>query len=44
MPLDANPLEIRGAFLFDNGYALAPPKLYLSHFSSCPNADEHRRR
>jgi hypothetical protein len=44
MPLDAAPVAQVGVFMFDNGYAKAPPKVYRSHFATCPNADQHRKR
>lgn len=43
MPLDAEPVAQRGLFVFDNGYAKPPPRLYQSHFSSCPEAAQWRR-
>lgn len=43
MPLDAVPVDQRGLFNFDNGYALTPRTVYRSHFATCPNAAQHRR-
>ena len=56
MPLDAEPSPIGNVRLYNLDYAevLAPiparaardagEQLYLSHFVTCPNAEQHRRR
>lgn len=51
MPMDVEPMTIRGAFeligpILPDGHIqafAASPKLYRSHFATCPNAAEHRR-
>ncbi len=43
IPLDAEPVEQRGLFVFDNGYAKPPPVVYQSHFATCPDADSWRK-
>lgn len=50
-PLDVEPAE-GGTWRVDNGVMLHVPEaerapdqtLYTSHFSSCPDADKHRRK
>jgi hypothetical protein len=53
VPLDADPVEAeaeagRYALLWpDDGRtprAIHRPALYLTHFATCPNASQHRRR
>jgi len=43
IPLDAEPVERPGLFVFDNGYAKQPPAVYQAHFASCPDADSWRK-
>jgi hypothetical protein len=43
IPLDAEPADLRGLYRFDNGHANRPPPLRMTHFATCPHADEHRK-
>lgn len=48
MPLDAEPVYAIGSGVVSlNGDEVAvverPRPLYVSHFATCPNADQHRR-
>lgn len=51
IPLDPDPVAGGNLRLDDQGRALIVPKdrrdgasLYVSHFATCPYADQHRRR
>lgn len=55
MPVDADPIVVNRGFRLDEEvegdtplarFTAAPhagERLYVSHFSTCPNADQHRR-
>lgn len=41
MPLDAEPEK---RFILDGAAAAVARTTYTSHFATCPNADQHRKR
>jgi hypothetical protein len=43
MPLDAEPVNQRGLFVIDNGYAIKPRPVHKSHFATCPQAESWRQ-
>lgn len=45
IPLDAQPIKTPGLFYEAGGtdHVHSAPELYLTHFASCPNADQHRK-
>jgi hypothetical protein len=44
MPFDVEPVSPpNGMYFLDNGYAKKLPTVHISHYATCPNADQHRK-